>query len=155
MNTLSELYLGSEPVSVSVKDENLTIGLENGQTISIPLAFVGQFASGQSLSPDSLVLVLSHPPRIDHVHVSENALNIYLTDGRVLSSPLSWFPRLVHGTQSERNDYELVGEDDAIHWTQLDEDIDLPRLFEGGKSGESEDSIQRWLASRHEKITAP
>jgi len=151
MSTLSELYLGSKPVSVTVQAENLIIRLENDQSVSIPLAVVGQFASGQPTSPDTQILILTQPPKIDHVHVSESALGVYLKDGRILSSPLSWFPRLVHGTSAERNDYELVGEDDAIHWAQLDEDIDLARLFEGGKSTESEDSIQRWLASRHVK----
>lgn len=154
MSTLSELYLGSEPVNVTVQAENLVIGLENGQSVSIPLSVVGQFASGQPSNHDTQILILTQPPKIDHVHVSESALSVYLTDGRIVSSPLSWFPRLVHGTSAERNDYELVGEDDAIHWTQLDEDIDLERLLKGGKSTETESSIQRWLASRHEKIVA-
>ncbi|MCW5852493.1 MAG: DUF2442 domain-containing protein, partial [Anaerolineae bacterium] len=80
------------------------------------------------------------------------ALNVYLKDGRVLSSPLAWFPRLRHGTPAERNHYQLQGDDDVIHWPDLDEDIELLSLFQGGTSIESESSIQRWLQSR---VTAP
>lgn len=154
MNTLSELYLGSEPVQVTVRDEQLVVVLANSSTINIPLPIVSQFAADASIPADAQVLVLRNPPRIDHVHVSESALNVYLADGRTLSCPLAWFPRLVHGTMAERNNYELVGEGDAIHWSDLDEDVDLARLFEGGNSVESEDSVQRWLASRQVRATA-
>lgn len=154
MNTLSELYLGSDPKGVKIQDENLVIELANGQHISIPLEVASQFALDDLISRESLVLILRVPPRIDHVHVSESALSVYLADGRVLSCPLAWFPRLVHGTPAERNNYELVGDDDSIHWPDLDEDIELVRLFEGGKSTENEDSIQRWLATRQVHIEA-
>jgi hypothetical protein len=77
-------------------------------------------------------------------------LNIYLKDGRSLSCPLAWFPRLLHGRPAERNHYELSGEDEVIHWPDLDEDIELVRLFEGGRSVESESSLRRWLLSRKE-----
>lgn len=153
MSTLSELYLESEPVQVNVRGEQLVIGLANGSDIEIPLQVVSQFASGQRIPADALILVVNNAPRIDHVHVSESALKVYLTDGRLLACPLSWFPRLVHGTLAERNNYELVGEESAIHWPDLDEDIDLERLFQGGPSTESENSIQRWLATRREHVT--
>ena len=71
-----------------------------------------------------------------------------MLDGRTLSAPLAWFPRLVHGTAAERNDYELRGEEDVIHWPALDEDIDLEGLLVGGRSGESSASLQRWLGGR-------
>jgi hypothetical protein len=61
---------------------------------------------------------------------------------------LAWFPRLRHGTPAEPNHYELGGADNSIHWPELDEDIELSRLFVGGKSAESERSLQRWLLSR-------
>ena len=154
MNTLSEMYMGSQPTVVKVQDENLVVELENGQHINIPLEMVSRFVANDSIPREAQVLVLREPPRIDHVHVSESSLSIYLIDGRVLSCPLSWFPRLVHGTSAERNNYELVGDDDAIHWPDLDEDIELAGLFEGAKSGESESSIQRWLASRQVRVMA-
>jgi hypothetical protein len=62
----------------------------------------------------------------------------------------------MHGTPAERSYYELSGDDNIIHWPELDEDIELSRLFEGGKSLENEASIQRWLLSRQkEKQVSP
>ncbi len=66
----------------------------------------------------------------------------------MLSCLLAWFPRLLHGTPAERNHYQVLGDDDVIHWPDLDEDVGLLRLLEGGKSAESERSIRRWLMSR-------
>jgi hypothetical protein len=145
--TLADLYLGSEPVSVTTQDHLLRIELADGSSINIPLAFVSEL-SQRTLSPEAKLVILNQPPEIDHLHVTDSALNVYLKDGRLLSSPLSWFPRLMHGTVAERNHYELSGDDDVIHWPDLDEDIDLSRLFVGGKSQETEDSLRRWLVAR-------
>ena len=60
----------------------------------------------------------------------------------------------MHGTAAERNTYELSGDNTVMHWPALDEDIELSRLFQGGKSVESERSLQRWLLSRKVKDTA-
>lgn len=152
-NILSDLYLGSEPTSVDVQDDQLVITLANAHEIAIPLQFVGALAqNGKRLSSDAQYLILHNPPQIDHIHVSDSALNVYLTDGRLLSCPLAWFPRLLHASMSERNYYELLGNNDTIHWPTLDEDIELSRLIEGGKSAESEHSIQAWLQSRRASL---
>lgn len=148
MNTLSKLYLGSEPISVKVDDDQLLLTLADGRTASIPLQLVGQLEQEEPLPAEVEILILRHPPQVDHVHVTDSTLNVYLKDGRLLSCPLAWFPRLLHGTPAERNHYKLSGDDNIIHWPELDEDIELVRLFEGGRSVESERSIQRWLLSR-------
>lgn len=148
MNTLGKLYLGSEPTGVNVADDQLLLILADGRTLSIPLEVVSQLEHTEPVPAQAELLILRQPPQIDHVHVSDSALNVYLKDGRLLSCPLAWFPRLLHGTSAERNHYELSGDDNIIHWPELDEDIELTRLFEGGKSLESERSIQRWLLSR-------
>ena len=148
MNTLGKLYLGSDPASVTVNDDQLVITLADGRAVAIPLQLVSQFSQEESLPAETRLLIVRNPPKIDHVHVTESALKVYFQDGRMLSSPLAWFPRLLHGTSAERNHYELSGDDDVIHWPDLDEDIDLTRLLEGGNSVESERSIQRWLALR-------
>lgn len=148
MNTLNKLYLGSEPTQIKMADDQLLVTLADGQTIAIPLQLVGQLGQGVPLPAEAQVLILRQPPQIDHVHVTDSALNVYLKDGRLLSCPLAWFPRLLHGTPAERNHYELSGDDDVIHWPELDEDIELIRLFEGGRSVESESSLRRWLLWR-------
>lgn len=148
MNTLSRLYLGSDPTRARVDEDQLLVILADGRTVAIPLQLVGQLRQDEPLLAETQVLILRHPPQIDHVHVTDSALNVYLQDGRLLSCPLAWFPRLLHGTPAERNHYQLSGNDDVIHWPELDEDIELARLFEGGRSVESERSLQRWLATR-------
>ncbi len=146
--TLTNLYLSKEPTGVKVEDDHLVILLDDGNDLSIPLQFLGQLSLNESLPDEAELLILRHPPQIDHVHVTERALQVYLTDGRMISCPLSWFPRLLHGTPAERTHYVLGREDSTMHWPDLDEDIELSGLFVGGKSAESEASIQRWLASR-------
>ncbi|MCB0122312.1 MAG: DUF2442 domain-containing protein [Caldilineaceae bacterium] len=148
MNISPKLYLDSEPTKVTVQDEQLIITLADDNQIELPLPLVNQLAAQHSLPETAELLILREPPQIDHLHVTDSALNVYLTDGRLLSCPLAWFPRLMHGTAAERNTYELSGDNTVIHWPMLDEDIELSRLFQGGKSVESERSLQRWMQSR-------
>jgi hypothetical protein len=70
-------------------------------------------------------------PLATEVTVSEEELTVHLVDGRKLSVPLVWFPRLLHGSQEQRNDFELIGEGEGIHWEELDEDISVAGLLRG------------------------
>ncbi len=67
--------------------------------------------------------------------------------GRVLSVPLAWFPRLLKATTMERNNWRLIGKGQGIHWEDLDEDISVEGLLAGKHSGESQDSLKKWLQS--------
>jgi hypothetical protein len=80
--------------------------------------------------------------------VTGQALVVELRDGRTVSVPLKWYPRLVHGSPRERNRMELIGPGVGIHWPALDEDISVEGLLQGRPSGESEASLRRWLNSR-------
>jgi hypothetical protein len=82
------------------------------------------------------------------VRVSKDTLSVDLADGRTISVPLLWFPRLRHGTPAERDRFELGR--NGIHWPELDEDIPVAGLLNGEKSGESLASIERWLNERRE-----
>ncbi len=82
------------------------------------------------------------------VMVIENKLVVDLIDGRTISVPLTWFPRLVHGTPKECNHWRWIAQGRGIHWPDLDEDISIEHLLEGKPSGESEVSLQQWLESR-------
>jgi hypothetical protein len=86
--------------------------------------------------------------RAQRVKVSEDALTVDLTDGRTVIVPLSWFPRLWHGSKSERNNCEIFGEGGYIHWPDLDEDLTVSGLLAGRHSGESAESLKKWLATR-------
>ncbi len=146
--TLAELYLGAEPRGVTTDGDRLLIHLTDGRLLALPLAFVSQLEQTASLSAESRLLILSTPPQIDDAQVTARALIVTLRDGRVLSSPLHWFPRLWYAMAAERAHFQIVGDEDVIHWPDLDEDIDLMRLFSGGASLESEQSVQEWLAER-------
>lgn len=69
-----------------------------------------------------------------NVSVTDDELVVELADGRRVSAPLVWFPRLLAGTPSERAQWELVGEGEGIHWRTLDEDLSVAGLLAGNRS---------------------
>ncbi|MBN1189043.1 MAG: DUF2442 domain-containing protein [Dehalococcoidales bacterium] len=87
-------------------------------------------------------------PNVLDVTSTDEALTVGLSDGRVLSVPLTWYPRLLHATQKERNNWRLIGNGQGIHWEDLDEDISAEGLLAGRRSGESQASLKRWLEKR-------
>jgi hypothetical protein len=107
--------------------------------------------SGMSslISEDKLIV------QATNVVVTDDALTVDLEDGRTISVPLQWYPRLYHGTPAERNHFQIGHY--GIHWPDLDEDISVKGLLLGSKSGESMKSLQRWLdhRSRGEKVPVP
>ena len=85
-------------------------------------------------------------PIVIGVSLSTDTLSVDLSDGRTIAVPLMWFPRLWHGTPSERANHELGR--NGVHWPELDEDIPIDGLLNGEQSGESLKSIRRWLDGR-------
>jgi hypothetical protein len=83
---------------------------------------------------------------ITAVCVTDETLTVELTDGRTITVPIVWFPRLAYGTPEERQHYQMLR--DSIHWPDLDEDIGLPTLLLGRGPGESPAALQKWLAQR-------
>ena len=79
------------------------------------------------------------------VSVTDENLVVTLADGRTLSVPLAWYPRLQHGTREERSNWRLIGLGDGIHWPDLAEDISIAGLIAGRPSEESQASLERWL----------
>jgi hypothetical protein len=79
---------------------------------------------------------------------NDEALIVDLADGRTITAPLAWFPRLAHGTHAERANWRLIGGGVGIHWPDLDEDISVESLLAGRKSGETQASLLRWLQAR-------
>jgi len=90
-------------------------------------------------------------PRITNVLVTDDTLAVDLEDGRTISVPLSWYPRLVYGTAEERAHFQISGAGYGIHWPDLDEDIGIEGLMLGKKSTESPASFERWLQQRKQK----
>jgi hypothetical protein len=92
--------------------------------------------------------VETEDPRAHQVTVDEESLIVDLVDGRTLFVPLVWFPRLWHGTPAERGHFEIFGDGTFIHWPDLDEDLSVAGLLSGRRSGESPQSLKKWLESR-------
>lgn len=82
------------------------------------------------------------------VMVTEDTLSVDLDDGRTISVPIGWYPRLAHGTPAERANFQISGAGYGIHWPDLDEDVGVEGLLLGKKSMESPTSFERWLQRR-------
>ncbi len=93
-------------------------------------------------------LVLEAEPAAVQVIVTEEKLLVELADGRSIVIPLAWYPRLMHGSPKERQNWQLLGDGYAIKWPDLDEHIGIEGLLAGRRSGESRKSFERWLSSR-------
>ena len=86
--------------------------------------------------------------RIVSVAISDDTLTVDLEDGRTISVPIGWYPRLAHGTPAERAHFEVSGAGYGIHWPDLDEDIGVEGLLLGKRSLESPASLSSWLEQR-------
>lgn len=86
--------------------------------------------------------------RAQRVSLTEETLVVDLVDGRTITVPLTWYPRLAHGTQVERAHWRFIGEGEGIHWPDLDEDISVEGLLAGRRSGETQASLRRWFETR-------
>ncbi len=95
-------------------------------------------------------LVTEHDVFAVSVQFSDDSMTVTLDDGRSLSVPLAWYPRLLDGTPAERNDYELIGRGEGIHWPRLDEDTSVEGLLAGRRSAESAASLAKWKQRRQE-----
>jgi len=87
-------------------------------------------------------------PRGIRFTTTSDALTVDLADGRTVTAPLAWYPRLLHATVKERKNWRWIGHGEGIHWPDLDEDLNVEGLLAGRPSGESQRSFQKWLASR-------
>ena len=97
-------------------------------------------------------LILEQDPLATSLELTSDALIVELSDGRTLSVPLKWYPRLLEATDDERRNWQLLGDGYAIEWPDLDEHIGIEGLLAGRHSGESTASLQRWVASRRHQL---
>jgi len=93
-------------------------------------------------------LVLEIDPLATTIAVTDEDITVDLADGRRIVVPLAWYPRLFSATDAERRNWRLLGDGYAIEWPDLDEHIGIEGLLAGRHSGESQRSLERWLASR-------
>ncbi|MBU0693355.1 MAG: DUF2442 domain-containing protein [Candidatus Omnitrophica bacterium] len=96
----------------------------------------------------SISVVEIEVPIVENVTVTEDTLIADLSDGRTISVPLAWFPRLMYASLEERNNWRLIGKGHGVHWEDIDEDISVESLLTGKPSGESQVSLKKWLNQR-------
>jgi hypothetical protein len=70
-------------------------------------------------------------PRAQDVLVTEDELTVSLVDGRRISVPLAWFPRLLHASPAQRSNWQLLGDGEGIHWPDVDEDLSVSGILRG------------------------
>jgi hypothetical protein len=87
-------------------------------------------------------------PRVVSVSVTDDTLSVDLEDGRTVSVPIGWYPRLVHGTPAECANVQIAGAGFGLHWPDLDEDIGVEGILLGKPSTESPQSFEKWLKAR-------
>ncbi len=90
-------------------------------------------------------------PKVEDVRITKDTLSVDLSDGRTISVPIEWFPRLVYATSEERRNWRLIGRGHGIHWEDIDEDISVEGLLAGKPSGESQSSFKKWLNQKRTK----
>ena len=94
-------------------------------------------------------LTIEHECNAQDVTFLEDSFSVLLDDGRSITIPLAWFPRLFHATSQELGNYEMIGDGEGIHWPDLDEDISIEGIIAGRRSGESQKSFSKWLEKRN------
>jgi len=87
-------------------------------------------------------------PRSREVRITDDSLVVELMDGRTITVPLLWYPRLWYGKPDERRRFEILGDGRYLHWPDLDEDLSIAGIMAGRRSAESPESLKRWLTSR-------
>jgi hypothetical protein len=99
------------------------------------------------------ILTLASSPRAVSLEVNDKALTVSLNDGRVVSVPISWYPRLSNGLPEHRATWEFIGEGHGIHWPELDEDISVENILLGQPSGEGARSFAKWKDWYQKKVS--
>lgn len=89
------------------------------------------------------------------VRLTLDSLHVDLADGRTVSVPLAWYPRLLHATIVERKSWRLIGKGRGIHWRAVDEDVSVEGILASRASAESQASFGKWLNSRPTNAAQP
>ncbi len=77
------------------------------------------------------ILALAADERVADVNFTEDALSVSLMDGRIISVPLVWYPRLLNATEAQRSNWRVSGGGYGIHWEEVDEDLSTEGLLRG------------------------
>jgi hypothetical protein len=76
-------------------------------------------------------LALAADERVEAVKITDDTLTVSLMDGRTISVPLAWYPRLLKATPAQRENWQIAGGGYGIHWPEVDEDLSTEGLLRG------------------------
>jgi hypothetical protein len=82
-------------------------------------------------------LAIQVDERVKDVHFTEDTISVDLMDGRTITVPLVWYPRLLNATPAQRQQWEVCGGGYGMHWEVLDEDLSTAGLLRGAPSPEA------------------
>ena len=162
---------------LEVTDDVIRVWLRGGRTLTVPLRWFPRLSAGTPDERNRWELIESgtsvrwpeldvelavddwladSPPEagtdwacVGNLKISGHTISVWLQDGRTLTVPLHWFPRLCGGTVEERNNWIAPGWS-MISWPDLDEDLTVRGLLAGGWSAERARTLGRWLLARQE-----
>ena len=81
--------------------------------------------------------------KVKAVEVDEDVLSVSLADGRTITVPLAWYPKLLHASAEQRANWQVCGGGFGIHWPDIDEDVSIEGLLRGARSPGTSDSSGR------------
>ncbi|MEG4961886.1 MULTISPECIES: DUF2442 domain-containing protein [unclassified Microcoleus] len=77
------------------------------------------------------ILAIRADERVKHIHFTEETISVDLMDGRIITVPLIWYPRLFDATPDQREKWEVCGGGYGIHWEEIDEDLSTEGMLRG------------------------
>ena len=89
------------------------------------------------------ILAIKADERVRDIHLTEDTLNVDLMDGRSISVPLIWYPRLFNATPEQRNKWEICGAGYGIHWPDIDEDLSVEGLLRGAPAPRNQFDVDK------------
>jgi len=87
------------------------------------------------------ILALAADERVADVTITDDHLSVRLMDGRTISVPLVWYPRLSNATKRQRDNWQISGGGYGIHWEEIDEDISTEGLIRGAPAPDHKQSM--------------
>jgi hypothetical protein len=89
------------------------------------------------------ILALAADERVKDVHLSDETLRVDLMDGRTITVPLTWYPKLLNASSEQRNNWQICGAGYGIHWPDIDEDLSTEGLLRGAPAAQQKQSGQK------------
>ncbi|MBI5301574.1 MAG: DUF2442 domain-containing protein [Chloroflexi bacterium] len=86
--------------------------------------------------------------RVKNVHFTRDTLSVDLVDGRTITVPLAWYPRLLHATPEQRLNWRIAGAGYGIHWLGIDEDLSTEGLLRGAPAPPGSEQVTHRVSSR-------